>query len=223
MRPPVIIAPGLNWGYRHPVGGGGFSRRTRCESWSYGERFCPARTNGRVVLERRHGGRCRFNRDWGYDLRGIWVRNGCRGTFIYGSGGYYPDYNYGRNDTALIIGGVVVAAGLIAVLSSNNSNTPRSSPYPARSSAAIEAMDDAIDAAARPAYRLCLQKAASNIAATGGDRLRVVDLTIDSLEDGQYRFDADIEANYPGGARKLVFNCTASSVRVADFDFITEN
>lgn len=227
IRPPVIIAPGLTWGYRYPVGGGGFARRIRCESWNYRLRICSAYTNGRVVLERRHGGRCRFNRDWGFDLRSIWVRNGCRATFAYGRGGFYPDYNYGRNDTALIIGGVAVAAGLIAAIASDNSSDSRSaptaSPYPPLSSAAIEASDEAIEPAARPAYRLCLQKAASNIAATGGDRLRVVDLTIDGLEDGQYRFDADIEANYPGSVRKLVFNCTSSSVKVADFDFITED
>lgn len=231
IRPPTIITPGLSWGYRYPVGGGGFARRIRCESWNYRLRVCSVFTNGRVVLERRHAGRCRFNRDWGFDRRSIWVRNGCRASFAYGSGGYYPDYNSGRNDTALIIGGVAVAAGLIAVLSNSGgsgssdsrSDSPKASPFPPVSSAAIEASDEAMDAAARPAYRLCLQRAAGNIAATGGNRLRVADLTIDSLEDGQYRFDADIEANYPDSMRKLSFNCTSSSVKVADFDFIPDD
>ena len=45
--------------------------------------YCGARINhGHVRILRQHSkSGCRFNEDWGYDRRGIWVENGCRATF----------------------------------------------------------------------------------------------------------------------------------------------
>jgi hypothetical protein len=223
--PPVLPSrPGVHWGYQYPSSSGGFARTLRCESRNNRFVTCPAITRGRVVLERRHNGRCRFNEGWGYDARRIWVARNCRATFAYGVGGYYPRYQSDRNDTALVIGGVAVAAGLVALLSSSGSASDKNgSAFPAQVRAQIDADPEAVRPSARPAYRQCLERAASNIAATGGNRLSVADVTIDSLNNGEYRFDVDVKANYPDKARKLAFSCTATADKVEDFDFITDN
>jgi hypothetical protein len=58
----------------------------RCDSIGYRYQFCPADTQGRVVLLRENstGNLCRQGRGWGFDGRGIWVDRGCRGEFSYG-------------------------------------------------------------------------------------------------------------------------------------------
>jgi hypothetical protein len=223
LPPPIGSRPDVRWGYQYPATGGGFAGTLRCESRNGRYNICPARTRGRVVLERRHNGRCRFNEGWGYDVGKIWVARNCRATFAYGIGGYYPRYRSDRNDTALVIGGVAVAAGLVALLAGNDGKGNRASTgFAPQPTARIDADLDAVRASARPAYRQCLEKAASNIAATGGNRLKVSDVTIDSLNNDEYRFDVDMTASYPDKSRPLAFSCTATADKVEDFDFITE-
>ncbi len=57
-----------------------------CNSNGYRYQFCPADTQGRVVLLRENstGNLCRQGRGWGFDNSGIWVDRGCRGEFSFG-------------------------------------------------------------------------------------------------------------------------------------------
>jgi hypothetical protein len=70
--------------YRYPSDYGRRDTQTvTCESNDGRQRFCPADVGrARVELTRQLSrGECRFARNWGYDRRGVWVSDGCRGTF----------------------------------------------------------------------------------------------------------------------------------------------
>jgi Protein of unknown function (DUF3011) len=72
--------------HRYPpdyYNGGGGSDTVTCESQDGRQRFCPLSVGrGRVELTRQLSrGECRFGRNWGYDRRGVWVNDGCRGQF----------------------------------------------------------------------------------------------------------------------------------------------
>ncbi len=61
--------------------------RTRvvCESRNGHQEFCSADTRFGVELARQLStSECVFRRSWGYDDRGIWVRDGCRAEFFLG-------------------------------------------------------------------------------------------------------------------------------------------
>jgi len=75
-------------------GGGGYGREhdrdrrefnVTCES-DYGHTHnCSVDTRGGVRITRQLSrATCTFNRTWGYDSRGIWVRDGCRAEFVVG-------------------------------------------------------------------------------------------------------------------------------------------
>lgn len=57
-----------------------------CASNGYRYNFCPADTQGRVVMVREvsSGNLCQQGRGWGFDNRGIWVDRGCRADFSFG-------------------------------------------------------------------------------------------------------------------------------------------
>lgn len=205
------------WGYHYPSGGRYFAGTIRCESYGGRFRSCYLPTRGRVVLERRHNGRCRYGNGWGYDRNRIWVDNSCRATFAYGMGGYIPRYR-SDNDTALIIGGVAVAAGLIAILA-RDGNDNRSRPS---QTAKVEADLAQVETRARAGLRACLDRSAADIGATGGTRVELNAVTIDAMGGTTYRYDADIRASYPERRYTLSFSCTATGADIDDFDFITE-
>lgn len=215
LPPRPVFRP--YWGYHYPAGGRYFAGTIRCES--YGRRFrsCFVPTRGRVVLERRHNGRCRYGNGWGYDRNRIWVDNNCRATFAYGIGSYIPRYR-SDNDSALIIGGVAVAAGLIAILSRDNNDDRSRAPQ----TAAVEADLTKVESRARTGLRACLDRSAANIGATGGTRVRLDGVTIDAMGGTSYRYDADIRATYPNRSYNLSFSCTATGGEIDDFDFVTE-
>ncbi|HVE69728.1 MAG TPA: DUF3011 domain-containing protein [Thermoanaerobaculia bacterium] len=53
-----------------------------CESLNGEPGLCYADTTEGVRLVRRFSdSKCEFGRDWGWDMNGIWVQNGCRGEF----------------------------------------------------------------------------------------------------------------------------------------------
>jgi hypothetical protein len=56
----------------------------RCESLRNQRRDCPIHTRQATVTLRRQlsTAACLHNQTWGYDNRGIWVTNGCRGEFL---------------------------------------------------------------------------------------------------------------------------------------------
>lgn len=216
-RPPIIQG-----GYYPPAGVRGFAGTLRCDSRNYQLRFCYARTQNHVVLERRYNGRCRFNRDWGYGLNRIWVNHNCRARFAYGYGNYTPRYRNDARDAALIIGGVAVAAGLVAILSDGGNSRAKASRFPPQTSAAIQADLSGVQQDAEPAVRQCLQRAAQNVAATGGSSLSLSDLVVDNLGRGTWRLEMDVAARYPDQTRSLAFSCTATASSIEDFDLITQ-
>ncbi len=60
-----------------------------CASNGYRYQYCPANTQGRVVMVREvsSGNLCRQGKGWGYDNGGIWVDRGCRAEFSFGRSG----------------------------------------------------------------------------------------------------------------------------------------
>src|SRR3954471_18224604 len=65
---------------------GSLARRMNCESLqseNYGRKYCTADTRGGVRLNRTlSDSNCVQGSSWGYDDRGVWVDNGCRGEFL---------------------------------------------------------------------------------------------------------------------------------------------
>lgn len=210
----------------------GYAGRISCESRNSRARYCNADTQNRVVLLRADGGVCNQGRGWGYDRRSIWVRN-CRATFAYGYGNNWgggwqperPDRDKGPS-TGLIIGGVAVAAGLIALLASKNrkpgdspaAETPPTS-YPPGPPAALSADLSLVRAEARPSLQTCLFEASRQIGVTGGTRLRLDRITSIEPGNGGWRFAADLTATYPDGTRTTPFYCRATPTKVVQLDF----
>jgi Protein of unknown function (DUF3011). len=61
------------------------ARTIVCESDRDSRHRCEVDTSGGVRIERQISRTdCVLNRTWGYDSRGIWVRNGCRAEFRIG-------------------------------------------------------------------------------------------------------------------------------------------
>src|SRR3546814_19319393 len=108
------------------------------ESRNNGYQQCNVATNDRVELVRRLGGRCNAGRQWGYTSSHVWVNNGCRAEFGYGYRHVRPpekDKDKGPS-TGLIIGGIVVAGGLLALLASPSKNKQAEAGQPVQSGAA---------------------------------------------------------------------------------------
>ena len=69
------------------------SQTVRCESHDGRTNYCAIDTRGGVVLVRQHSrGACIEGRTWGWDRRGVWVAQGCRGDFQAGGGYGGPGY-----------------------------------------------------------------------------------------------------------------------------------
>ena len=208
----------------------GYAGRISCESRNNRTRYCTVNTQNRVVLLRADGGVCNQGRGWGYDRRSIWVRN-CRATFAYGygnnwGGGWQPERPDKGPSTGLIIGGVAVAAGLIALLASKNrkpadSTTPEAPPtsYPPGPPAALSADLTLVRSEARPSLQTCLFEASRQIGVTGGTRLRLDRITSIEPGNGGWRFAADLTASYPDGDRTMPFYCRATPTKVVQLDF----
>lgn len=232
IQPPRPGRPGYDNGYGQTI---------RCESRSNRRQQCRVNTQNRVQLIRTIGGRCVQGRSWGFDQRSIWVDRGCRADFAYGrSGGGYPypqpqpEKDKGPS-TGLIIGGVVVAAGLVALLASSankkkatSAETPVSAPepetpatFPAGPPAALSADLSPLPSAARPSIQLCLREAARQIGATGGTRLLYDKLVSLEQGNGGWRFGASLIATYPDGDRTLPLYCRATPTKVIQLDFAT--
>jgi hypothetical protein len=88
-------ATGSPYGYGTPAPATGGT--IRCESNDDRSRTCPVDTRGGVRLVRQLSSTpCVQGRNWGYDSRGIQVRQGCRGEFQVGAAGYgVPGPGYG--------------------------------------------------------------------------------------------------------------------------------
>ena len=105
LSPAPCIA-GNTWGYQADqiwVGNGcrgefevgygdaswqGDLRVISCQSNDGRYSRCFTRTDGQVTLVRQLSSTpCVLQRNWGYDLNGVWVNDGCRGEFAVGHGG----------------------------------------------------------------------------------------------------------------------------------------
>lgn len=87
MRPGSVLAAAfVVWISASANDAFGEQRLMQCDSSGYRYQYCPADTQGRVVLlqEVSTGNLCRQGRGWGFDNNGIWVDKGCRGKFSYG-------------------------------------------------------------------------------------------------------------------------------------------
>jgi hypothetical protein len=224
-----------NWG---GGGGGGWSGdTTRCESKEYRYRECRADTRGGVRLVRQLGGDCQRGRSWGWRGDVIWVNNGCRAEFQTRYGGNYGNDNGGPSAGA-VIGGVAVAAGLLALLSQSKkkpqappANTappepdvpPQKAPPPAPPTttgpARIIAETGGIMPDARPALGVCLAEAARQIGVTGGAEIRLDRFDDLTPGNGGYRFMFQIKAIYPDETRNIATFCRATSTKVIELTF----
>jgi hypothetical protein len=230
-RPPYPDRPGHggNWQY------GGYRGETTCNARGDKQIRCRVRTENRVTLINRYNGKCRLNRDWGFDYSSIWVRNKCRASFAYGYGNFYPQPGYDyhdddkRPDAALIVGGVAVAAGLIALLSSNSKkkkdeaadvDTAPPSSGGTSGTATIDADLSSVAAAVRPSLQTCLNEAARQIGATGGTRVRFDGITKLEQGNGGWRINANLAASYSGSETPLPMYCRATPTKVVELDFI---
>ena len=62
-----------------------FGRLLVCESILHDRKHCPADTSYGVELARQISkSDCVRGEDWGFDEKGVWVNNGCRGEFVLG-------------------------------------------------------------------------------------------------------------------------------------------
>jgi hypothetical protein len=208
----------------------GYDQTIRCESHRNRREHCAVNTQNRVHLTRRLGGTCTQGRSWGYDRHSIWVDQGCRAEFAYGrwagDGGYHPQPEPNKGPSpVVVIAGVAVAAGLIALLvGSGNKNGKETAPaapatFPPGPPAALVADLSALPSAARPAVQTCLLEAAREIGATGGTRLSYDRLVSLEPGNGGWRFGASLTAAYPDGNRTLPFYCRATPTKVIQLDF----
>lgn len=235
IQPPRPTYPG-GPSIQPPRPGDGYSQMIRCESRQNRRQRCAVNTDNRVQLMRTIGGNCVQGRSWGYDQRSIWVDRGCRADFSYGrwagNGGNQPDRDRDKGpSTGVVIAGVAVAAGLIALLASSANKkkaqteaapapaaqTPPT--YPAGPPAALVANLSPLPSASRASVQTCLNEAARQIGATGGTRLSYDRLVSLEPGNGGWRFGASLTARYPDGDRELPLYCRATPTNVIQLDF----
>lgn len=222
IQPPRPPYPGNGGGYYD-----GYAGQIRCDSKSNKTVRCNVRTDNRVALMEQHKGSCTQGRSWGYDRAGIWVSRGCRATFAYGYGDQWeperPDKDKGPS-TGLIIGGVIVAGGLIALLASKNKKktnaAAETSPtYPAGPPASLTADLNKVPGNARPQMQLCLREAARQVGVTGGTQLNFDKLVHIQQESDGWSFHTELTGGYPDGKRAMPMYCRTTPTKVTQLDF----
>ncbi|WP_447761588.1 DUF3011 domain-containing protein [Sphingopyxis panaciterrae] len=231
----------FSYGYANGGGGGypvplpqpvgDYAGTIRCESRGSRYEQCNVRTDNRVELVRRLGGTCNSGRQWGHTANYVWVNNGCRAEFGYGysNNNSRPDKDKGPS-TGLIIGGIVVAGGLIALLASQNKKKKAEAgepvqedtatpTYPSGPPATLNANLSSLPSAARSSVQNCMNDAARQIGVTGGTRLSYDRLVTLEQGNGGWRIRAAMTATYPDGARTLEMYCRATPTQIIQLDF----
>ena len=213
-----------NWDSRN------FAGTLQCESRGRQQERCYVATDNRVeLLEQRGRGQCIAGTTWGYTRDFIWVDERCSAFFGYGNRvvSRPPAPGSGANAGA-VIGGVAVAAGLIALLSSGGKGaTEQSAPvtpgggtrFPPRGPAAVSADLARLPSTARPAVQNCLFEAARQVGATGGSALRFINAVSLTPTGDRWRLSAAASATYPDGERPTPFSCTADSNEIVSLAF----
>ena len=60
-----------------------------CQSSDDDRQHCPADTTTGVILQKSTGlASCLLGKTWGYDDKGVWVKDGCSGDFLVGQSGH---------------------------------------------------------------------------------------------------------------------------------------
>ncbi len=94
------------------------AERITCESLRDRHQYCRIDTHNRVrLVEEYSRNRCREGRTWGYDRRGVWVDEGCRGEFRVGRRGDGDRRDRDdRDDDDVSVGQAVAAAVIVGGL-----------------------------------------------------------------------------------------------------------
>lgn len=217
---------GYAGGARPPAWNNDFAGTIACATYDRRQQRCFVRTDDRVQLLQDRSGRCVAGSTWGYTRDFVWVSNRCAGEFGYGFRGGVgrPDRPNDGPSTGAIIGGVAVAAGLLALLASSRKKKSGGADaalpgFPPGPPAAIQADPALFPAAARAAGQACLFEAARQIGETGGTRLRL-DRVGDVRRTGNgWHLRAEAQASYPDGEHATPFTCRATAEQVLDLSF----
>jgi len=225
------------FGYGYAAGGrppawnaNDFAGTLTCTAPGRREQRCYVQTDNRVQVLDDRSRNCIAGRTWGYTQSFIWTRDGCTALFGYGYGrngsGWRPDRPDNDGPSAgAIIGGVAVAAGLVALLASSRKKKSGAGDaaalpsFPAGPPAAVNADIGLFPAAARTAGQTCLDEAARQIGLTGGTRLRLERVRDVRAAGGDWSFRADAESSYPDGSHATPFTCRANAERVRELTF----
>jgi hypothetical protein len=226
----------FGYGYGNDSGGGwggggwggnqGFAGQLECRSDNNRYRRCSANTGNRVELLRQFSSAsCVQGRSWGYDRSSVWVDNGCQARFGYGYGNVSGDTSGsgsgggGGSDAGAVIGGVALAAGLIALLSAaGKGGSSRSSTAATATTATVNADLSKFQPDARTPGQACLKEAARQVGATGGTAIRLD--RVDSatrIGDG-WAIRAGVTATYPDHSQSMAIDCRATGDKVTAFD-----
>ncbi|MBN8841898.1 MAG: DUF3011 domain-containing protein [Sphingomonadales bacterium] len=230
----IWVSGGCRAEFRYGYAGGtypgnDYAGTLRCESRGNRYEQCAVQTNGRVELVRKLAGKCNAGRQWGYGADYIWVTDGCRAEFGYGYAnltplpGPEPEKKKGPS-TGLIIGGIVVAGGLLALLASKKKKPDgtaeeTATEHPARGPATLSANLSSLPSASRPSVQNCMNDAARQIGATGGTKLSYDKLISLEQGNGGWRIRATMTATYPDGAKSVEMYCRATPSDIIQLDF----
>lgn len=210
---------GGGWG-----GNQGFAGQTECRSNDNRYRRCSVNTENRVeMLRQLSSSSCTRGRSWGYDRNSIWVDNGCQARFGYGYGNVSGDYSGdsgGGTDTGAVIGGMALAAGLIALLAAagKSSSNSKSSATATTASATVTADLNKFPGDARASGDACMKEAGRQVGSTGGKSVRLD--SVDRVErSGQgWIILARITGTWPEHNQAMTMDCRATGSTVSAFD-----
>jgi hypothetical protein len=219
----------FGYGYGNWTGGGGggggwggsnqgFANQLECRSDNNRYRRCSANTQGRVeMLRQLSSSSCIQGRSWGYDRNSIWVDNGCQARFGYGYGNLSGDTSGGGDsNTGAVIGGVALAAGLIAILAAAGKSS--NSATSGNAVAVIDADLARFPSDARSEAQLCMNEAARQIGSTGGTRVSLNRVDQAQRSGDGWMLVAQVSGTWPDHRQTMTMDCRANSSKVTAFD-----
>jgi len=203
--------------------GHGFANVLECRSQNNRYQRCSVNTQNRVELTRQLSStRCMMNRNWGYDRTTIWVDDGCSAQFGYGYGNSGGNWNNGSggsgSNTGEVIGGVALAAGLIALLAAAGRSGNSSKAGSSSQVAAIDADMQKFPAAARTDANACMREAARQVGATGGTRIRLIDVDTAQRSGDGWMILARLSTTYDNQIQALSMDCRSTNGKVTAFE-----
>ena len=221
---------GWNNGGNNNWNNNGFASEIQCGSWSNNTQRCNARTQNRVQIVQVNSGQCVQGRDWNYSSSRIEVHNGCNARFAYGYGNHQPSWNNGGNwnnnpgyqpprdngpSTGAVIGGVALAAGLVALLAAAGKKSSNSS---AAGSARITADLGKFPSDARTEAQACMDEAARQIGSTGGTQVTLTRVDRAERTSAGWTLVAQVSGTYDGKAQNMTMDCRANGSTVSAFE-----